>query len=272
MTPSLKVVNMAASRLEINFRRLLERCETMAAELQDDKENVNWRLEKYVTTLHKQLTELKKSSSQPSADTMNEFGKKVEFLNGLIATQKLKSPTKKFIASQQLVRPLSQMLGQTTTSKERPKARAQELHIRAKSQINKEMRKELLENDKRDDTDGLRNRLLGEKKGDTNDDSIDTVLQYHQNMQENIAEEMIKMAQNLKHTSIMANNIIKEDNKALEQATKLADSNFEKLKRESERLEELTQAPCSWWMWIMLIIVCIVFMFMIMFIRLFPKN
>ena len=60
-----------------------------------------------------------------------------------------KSPTKKFIASQQLVRPLSQMLGQTTTSKERPTARAQELHIRAKSQINKEMRKELLENGNR---------------------------------------------------------------------------------------------------------------------------
>lgn len=57
-----------------------------------------------------------------------------------------KSPTKKFIASQQLVRPL--MLGQTTTRKERPTARAQELHIRAKSQINKEMRKELLENGK----------------------------------------------------------------------------------------------------------------------------
>jgi len=51
MTPSLKVVNMAASRLEINFRRLLERCETMAAELQDDKENVNWRLEKVTSKL-----------------------------------------------------------------------------------------------------------------------------------------------------------------------------------------------------------------------------
>ena len=48
MTPSLKVVNMAALRLEINFRRLLERCEIMAAELQDDKENVNWRLEKVI--------------------------------------------------------------------------------------------------------------------------------------------------------------------------------------------------------------------------------
>lgn len=38
--------NMAASKLEINFRRLLERCEAMAEEIQDNKENVNWRLEK----------------------------------------------------------------------------------------------------------------------------------------------------------------------------------------------------------------------------------
>ena len=54
----------------------------------------------------------------------------------------------------------------------------------------------------------------------------------------------------------------------MEQSTKLADSNFEKLKRESERLEELTQTPCSWWIWIMIITVCIVFMWMIIFVRL----
>jgi len=56
-------------------------------------------------------------------------------------------------------------------------------------------------------------RLTGDKKGDTKDESIDTVLKYHQSMQENIAEEMIKMAQNLKHSSVVASNIIKEDNK-----------------------------------------------------------
>lgn len=56
-------------------------------------------------------------------------------------------------------------------------------------------------------------RLTGDKKGERKDESIDTVLQYHQNMQENIAEEMIKMAQSLKHSSVMASNIIKEDNK-----------------------------------------------------------
>ena len=56
-------------------------------------------------------------------------------------------------------------------------------------------------------------RLTGNKKSDANDESIDSVLQYHQNLQENIAEEMIKMAQHIKHTSVMASNIIKEDNK-----------------------------------------------------------
>ena len=56
-------------------------------------------------------------------------------------------------------------------------------------------------------------RLTANKKSDANDESIDSVLQYHQNLQENIAEEMIKMAQHIKHTSVMASNIIKEDNK-----------------------------------------------------------
>ncbi|CAH3157689.1 unnamed protein product [Porites evermanni] len=266
---------MAASKLEINFRRLLERCEAMASEIQENKENVSWRLEKYVLTLQRQAAELKKSESKPSPDTMTEYNKKVEFLKGLIETQKMKTPTEKLLASRQLVRPLSQTSNaqQTTEAdKGRTVNRAQELHIRAKSQINKEMRSELLGKDNKKDSHGVRNRLTGNKKSDTNDESIDSVLQYHQNLQENIAEEMIKMAQHIKHTSVMASNIIQEDNKTLEQSTKLADSNFEKLKRESERLEELTQTTCSWWIWIMIITVCMVFMWMIIFIRLFPKK
>ncbi|CAH3181654.1 unnamed protein product [Porites lobata] len=265
---------MAASKLEINFRRLLERCEVMASEIHENKENVSWRLEKYVLTLQRQAAELKKSESKPSPDAMTEYSKKVEFLKGLIETQKMKSPTEKLLASRQLVRPLSQTSNAQTTEvdKGRTVNRAQELHIRAKSQINKEMRSELLGEDNKKDSHGVRNRLTGNKKSDANDESIDSVLQYHQNLQENIADEMIKMAQHIKHTSVMASNIIKEDNKTLEQSTKLADSNFEKLKRESERLEELTQTPCSWWIWIMIITVCIVFMWMIIFIRLFPKK
>ena len=37
---------MAPTKLEINLRRLLERCEAMASEYQDNKENISWRLDK----------------------------------------------------------------------------------------------------------------------------------------------------------------------------------------------------------------------------------
>ena len=49
-------------------------------------------------------------------------------------------------------------------------------------------------------------------KGNT-EEGLDTVLEHHQNMQEKIAEEMIQMAQNLKHNSMVASNILKKDNK-----------------------------------------------------------
>ena len=57
-----EVANMAASKLEINFRRLLERCEAMAAEFQDNKENVSWRLEKVGGTFDQEVIEVIHSS------------------------------------------------------------------------------------------------------------------------------------------------------------------------------------------------------------------
>ena len=51
----LRFTNMAASKLEINFRRLLERCEAMASEIQENKENVSWRLEKVSYSIHQKI-------------------------------------------------------------------------------------------------------------------------------------------------------------------------------------------------------------------------
>lgn len=45
------------------------------------------------------------------------------------------------------------------------------------------------------------------------EEGFDEIMQHHQNMQEKIAEEMIEMAQNLKHNSLVANDILKKDNK-----------------------------------------------------------
>ena len=51
----VRLTNMAASKLEINFRRLLERCEAMASEIQENKENVSWRLEKVSYSIHQKI-------------------------------------------------------------------------------------------------------------------------------------------------------------------------------------------------------------------------
>lgn len=51
----------------------------------------------------------------------------------------------------------------------------------------------------------------------------------------------------------------------------MADQNLEKLKTESERLEQHTQKSVNWLLWAMLIVVCFIFISMILFIRIMPK-
>lgn len=57
----------------------------------------------------------------------------------------------------------------------------------------------------------------------------------------------------------------------LSHSLKMADQNLEKLKTESERLEQHTQKSVNWLLWAMLIIVCFIFISMILFIRIMPK-
>lgn len=57
----------------------------------------------------------------------------------------------------------------------------------------------------------------------------------------------------------------------LSQSMRQADLNFEKLKTESERLEQHTKKSVNWLLWLMLILVSFTFISMILFIRIFPR-
>lgn len=57
----------------------------------------------------------------------------------------------------------------------------------------------------------------------------------------------------------------------LSQSMRQADLNFEKLKTESERLEQHTKKSVNWLLWLMLILVSFIFISMILFIRIFPR-
>lgn len=57
----------------------------------------------------------------------------------------------------------------------------------------------------------------------------------------------------------------------LSHSLKMADQNLEKLKTESERLEQHAQKSVNWLLWAMLVVVCFIFISMILFIRIVPK-
>ncbi|NXR43874.1 USE1 protein, partial [Hippolais icterina] len=258
---------MAATRLELNLIRLLSRCEALAAERRDPEE---WRLEnQYVAALEDMLRELKKQSSKPAPELLNEYSRKVDFLKGLLEAEKLSSSTEKALANQFLAP------GRTpTTAKERTPA-TKTVHLQTKARCTGQMRSELLV---MTCSVLLVNPVfpLCSCRGITSDEKqsaveLDAVLQHHQDMQEKLAEEMLSLARSLKNNTLAAQNVIKQDNQTLSHSLRMADQNFEKLKDESDRLEQHAKKSVNWLLWIMLIVVCFIFISMILFIRIFPK-
>ncbi|KAM6113814.1 vesicle transport protein USE1 isoform 1-T1 [Phoenicopterus ruber ruber] len=255
---------MAATRLELNLMRLLSRCEALAAERRDPEE---WRLEKYVAALEDMLRELKKQSSKPAPELLNEYSRKVDFLKGLLEAEKLSSSTEMALANQFLAP------GRTpTTTKERTPA-TKRVHLQTKARCTGKMRSELLGTVCFGAAASL---LLVYRLGLASDEKqsaveLDAVLQHHQDMQEKLAEEMLSLARSLKNNTLAAQNVIKQDNQTLSHSLRMADQNFEKLKDESDRLEQHAKKSVNWLLWIMLIVVCFIFISMILFIRIFPK-
>ncbi|NXC18039.1 USE1 protein, partial [Corythaeola cristata] len=258
---------MAATRLELNLMRLLSRCEALAAERRDPEE---WRLEKYVAALEDMLRELQKQASKPAPELLNEYSRKVDFLKGLLEAEKLSSSTEKALANQFLAP------GRTpTTTKERTPA-TKTVHLQTKARCTGKMRSELLGTIEPQGTANPNFFPLCSCRGLASDEKqsaveLDAVLQHHQDMQEKLAEEMLSLARSLKNNTLAAQNVIKQDNQTLSHSLRMADQNFEKLKDESDRLEQHAKKSVNWLLWIMLIVVCFIFISMILFIRIFPK-
>ncbi|KAI7791120.1 vesicle transport protein USE1 isoform X1 [Triplophysa rosa] len=266
---------MATSRLEINFIRLLSRCESLASEKRGETE---WRLEKvknniamhlmYVGALEEMLVALKKSPSKPMPEILTDYTRKVDFLKGLLEAERLPSPAEKSLANQFLAPGRS-----PTISSERTPA-SKTVHIQSKARCAGEMKKELMStavsNSGSFDSD-LRHRRSIPVDERQSGAELDAILQHHHNLQEKLAEDMLNLARNLKNNTLAAQNIIKQDNQTLTQSMRQADMNFEKLKTESERLEQHTKKSVNWFLWLMLIVVSFTFISMILFIRLFPR-
>ncbi|KAK3098122.1 hypothetical protein FSP39_016345 [Pinctada imbricata] len=243
-----------ATRLEINFNRLLARCESIAK----NRDTWDWRVEKYVAALQDQLADLKKSPCKPSQECLTDYSTKVDFLKGLLEAEKKTSVTEKALAADKL--PSLSMKGGKSVQ-------TRELHLQTKARFQTEMRDELLGTRyvEGEEESELRHRKV-EKESD-----IDTLIQHERQKHEKLAEEMLHLTRNLKQSVKDSGKIVLDDNKKLTESSKVMDSNYSGLKKESERLEKHTQT-CSWWIWVMLALVTFTFLFMIVFIRLFGKK
>lgn len=122
----------------------------------------------------------------------------------------------------------------------------------------------------RDELLGLRKRDGNKSTSATND--LDDVIDYHQNMQEKIAQEMLSLTKNLKEQSELANKIIKKDTEVVGRSSQLTEHNYSKLKNESNKLTEHSKRAWKCWMWIMLVVVLVVFINMVLFMKFMKKR
>ncbi|EDV26535.1 uncharacterized protein TRIADDRAFT_54646 [Trichoplax adhaerens] len=260
------------TRIEIDFQRLLSRCEAMASEITRTDKPIDWRLERFIDTLYNKYLELEKSGSYSGPQSITDYTKRMNFLKCYVENEKSRKRT-------------SEIEQPTTTARyllngdSHPDENGKNLHYLARSKYHKDMKEELFSKDikKKNPLPGqeeasLRKRLLGDENSTDDNVDDDALLKYHRANHEKITEEMAGMAKSLKQTSLLTRAIIQEDNKNLQSINKTADSNYERLKVESDRLSKHVKKPCAWWLWIMLAFVCFIFISMIVFIRIFPKR
>ncbi|XP_075217681.1 vesicle transport protein Use1 isoform X2 [Lycorma delicatula] len=199
------------------------------------------------------IQELQNSEKQPTKDTLSSYIKRVEFLKGLMETNKIVNPVEKAVAAQ--------LLSPGPTA---PDSISKEIHKKTTSKYNTQLRQQLM-GDKA--TEGLRQRQIG-----TSGDDLDVLLKYHHSVQEKIADDMLGLARSMKEQSKLANIIIKRDTETVEKSSVLAEKNFSQLREESERLQEHSKRVWKCWLWVMLILVFAIFICMVLFMRVMKKR
>ncbi|XP_018047507.1 PREDICTED: vesicle transport protein USE1 isoform X1 [Atta colombica] len=247
------------TRLEINVKRLLTRCELIAK----DDPHQDWKLEKYILSLDDMMNKLQTSPNKPSKDTMMGYIKRINFLKGVINAMKLSNPVERVVAAQLLSK------NSMSTNNSASTNITTQIHQKTVAKYNRELRAELFHNNREINKDGIRQRL---SSSNIKDEDLDAILKYNRNIQEKIAENMLSMTSTMKEHALAASAIIKKDIGMLEMSDKLTDVNAINLKKESLKLEEHTNSKWRCWVWLMIAFVLIVFFNMVLFMKVTRKK
>jgi len=264
----------------------------------------DWRLPKFVQTLEQWLKDLEKHPQGPKKDTLNEYQLKVEFLGKVVtrleaekaqheratrAAAAADSRKNSFCgdvtdggaqSSDVTAMPGDGVVllphGPASTGEQVTK----EIHQKLEGRRARGVRDQLF-----DGTDGFGEavsdadvrRRHGRRQDDDEVDGgpsndLDVLLKAHHAAQEKVAEDMLSLTRSLKEQTIAAGEIVRKDTKVIEQASELAQRNDDKLKAETERLQERNTSPCRCWIWMLLSIVCFTFIAMVWIMKFFRKR
>lgn len=223
------------SRNEIDFLRLLKQCQKIA-------DQRDWRLEKYVDALSEKLDKLRNQNVNHLArDTLEEYGRKIQFLRGLIETEKLPSAEKRLLAAELLA----------------PDRETKSTHLLTTNKYHDQMRQELLLSNRR-----RFGNSRGEKRGDGDENDVN----------EDITQNLLELTNNIRESMNAANSIIQKDTETLSSVAGGADTVSLKMQKNTDKLSEFVRKGCQWALWIALPLVTFTFLMMVIFIRLFPKQ
>lgn len=241
------------SRNEIDFLRLLKQCQKIA----DQK---SWRLERYVDTLSEYLEKLRNQNvNHLSRDTLEEYGRKIQFLRGIIETEKLPSAEQRLLAAELLA----------------PDSETKAAHLITTNKYHEQMRQELLLSNRRGGRFG--NGRTSATTTATCDITSATKSgqkqqQDESDVNEEITQKLLELTNNIRENMRAAQTIIQRDNETLAKVATGADVVSLKMQRNTDKLGEFVRKGCQCGIWLVLVLVTCTFLTMVMFIRLFPKQ
>lgn len=275
------------SHEEINFQRLLSKCQERAAE---GKGEYDWRLDKYLENLEVRLVELHRHAQAPPPETLTEYRTALDFLSKILASSKStwRGAAGRSGASGADDETDARADGAAPTGQKCPPhdpvwlfphgpsstrdTITKQIHQKTTERGNLKAREALLGNNDA----GLRRRFgapaAAAAAGESNDDDIKDLLNAHRQAQEQIADEMLSLTRGLKEHALAANEIIRKDTTKLSDAGDLAERNAARLETETDRLGEHTQTACRCWIWFLLAVVTMTFIAMVWVMKLFGKK
>ncbi|KAI9144953.1 vesicle transport protein [Paraphysoderma sedebokerense] len=279
---------------EIQLSRLLSKCEksTTVESLSNIQER--YKFQANIEYMYELLQAIEKETSKNTEQSMlSTFLQRIQALEALIDDEKLLSPVDKSLSKVRQMR-----------FWEKDKLAQLEKEIRMQRKVEDERRKELLfsptvqEQQNHQDgrnssfasntslqspdplrrnssTSDLRQRRSNQFSSVTaSSQSAQETLKIQEQLQDQLTDDLVMMAQALKSHSLAFKDMLKKDEKILSDAYSTLHSNLDRTTSTTSRLKKFMgkSSKTTFLIWILLLLACIIFVAMFFVIRLFPKH